>query len=245
LQFLIHICFAVLTKRTLHQRTELGLYLLIRATHQFQLTNREGDRVDKPVQIARLDQSTIPADCHASNVIFAAAISPNGPCSALFELASAGYSTLLTSPHALEETRRNITAKYPEALTRLERDLIPEVISWCKKNGIEAELYDSVVNKTPLSSKTNKMIGGNAPSVYLSALQKKDHMMTEERMNELLLSHVIDPVALRADNFEIFFQTRHKALLERIEQAMGKKILSDTNQLEDAERVEYDEELDN
>jgi len=116
--------------------------------------------------------------------------------------------------------------------------------SWCKKNGIEAELYDSVVNKAPLSSKTNKMIGGNAPSVYLSALQKKAPM-TEERMNELLLSHVIDPVALRADNFEIFFQTRHKALLERIERAMGKKILLDTNQLEDAERVEYDEELDN
>ncbi|MBR8835106.1 MAG: putative toxin-antitoxin system toxin component, PIN family [Stigonema ocellatum SAG 48.90 = DSM 106950] len=63
-----------------------------------------------------------------ANVIFAAAISPNGRCSALFQLASAGYCVLLTSPHALEETRRNITAKYPEALTRLERDLIPEVV---------------------------------------------------------------------------------------------------------------------
>ncbi|MCC5617732.1 hypothetical protein LC605_22100 [Nostoc sp. CHAB 5836] len=34
---------------------------------------------------------------------------------------------MLTSPHALEETRRNITAKYPQALTRLEQDLIPKL----------------------------------------------------------------------------------------------------------------------
>jgi len=116
--------------------------------------------------------------------------------------------------------------------------------SWCKKNGIKDELYDSVVNKTPLSFKTNRMIGGNAPSFYLSDLQKKAGI-TEERMNELLRSHVIDPVALRADDFEIFFQTRHKALFERIEQAMGKTLLSDANQSEDTELVEYDEELNN
>ncbi len=63
-------------------------------------------------------------------------------------------------------------------------------------------------------------------------------------MNELLRSHVINPVALRTDNFEIFFQTRHKALFARIEQAMGKTLLSDANQSEDTELVEYDEELD-
>ena len=88
------------------------------------------------------------------------------------------------------------------------------------------------------------MIGGSAPSVYLSALQQKAEM-TKERMDELLRSHVIDPDALRENNFELFFQTRHKALLERIERAMGKKLLSYANQSEDAERVEYDEELDN
>jgi hypothetical protein len=63
--------------------------------------------------------------------------------------------------------------------------------------------------------------------------------------DELLRSQVIDPVALRADNFEVFFQTRHKALCERIEQAMGKTLLSDANQLEDTELIEYDEEREN
>ena len=76
--------------------------------------------------------------------------------------------------------------------------------SWCEKNGIKREEYDSVVNKTPISSKTNKIIGGYAPSVYLSSLQKKASI-TEEQMDKLLRSHVIDPDALRADDFEKFF----------------------------------------
>ncbi|MDF5718056.1 MAG: HNH endonuclease domain-containing protein [Rhizonema sp. NSF051] len=112
--------------------------------------------------------------------------------------------------------------------------------SWCEKKGLKRQEYDSVVNKTPLSSKTNKIIGGYAPSVYLSSLQKKA-TITEERMDELLRSHVIDPDALRADDFEKFFQTRHKMLLERIEKAMGKTLLYDDKSLEDVEPTELDE----
>lgn len=59
-----------------------------------------------------------------ANVIFAATISPDGRCSVLFELAKQGYCSLITSPHAMEETRRNLTAKYPTLLNRLETDLI-------------------------------------------------------------------------------------------------------------------------
>ena len=35
-------------------------------------------------------------------------------------------------------------------------------------------LYDSVINKTPLAYKTNRKIGGSAPSLYLTRLQKGD-----------------------------------------------------------------------
>ncbi|MDF5720709.1 MAG: HNH endonuclease domain-containing protein [Rhizonema sp. PD37] len=114
--------------------------------------------------------------------------------------------------------------------------------SWCEKNSIKREEYDSVVNKTPLSSKTNKIVGSHAPSVYLSSLQKKASI-AEERMDKLLRSHVIDPDALRADDFDKFFQTRHKMLLERIEKAMGKTLLYDDKSLEDVEPTELDEEL--
>jgi len=39
-----------------------------------------------------------------------------------------------------------------------------------------------------------------------------------------LRSHVIDPQAVRADDFDGFFEKRSKALLDRIERAMGKAL---------------------
>ncbi len=41
---------------------------------------------------------------------------------------------------------------------------------WCKSHGIEPRRCDSIVNKTPLSARTNRMIGGNAPSTYLGRI---------------------------------------------------------------------------
>ncbi|MCL1467560.1 GmrSD restriction endonuclease domain-containing protein [Argonema galeatum] len=118
---------------------------------------------------------------------------------------------------------------------------------WCQKNGIKSEFYDSVINKTPLSAKTNRQIGSNAPSIYLLKIQKETGIC-ETKIDEILRSHVIDPVALRADDFDAFFQARQKALLERIEKAMGKNIvpvvdLSDRS--DDPEQDEYDNDLDN
>lgn len=115
---------------------------------------------------------------------------------------------------------------------------------WCQKNGIKRELYDSVINKTPLSAKTNRQIGSNPPSIYLAKIQK-DTGISEAKMDELLRSHVIDPVALRADDFDAFFQARQKALLERIGKAMGKNIVPVPDEsVESTDRDEYDD-LDN
>ncbi|MEA5595140.1 GmrSD restriction endonuclease domain-containing protein [Rivularia sp. UHCC 0363] len=95
---------------------------------------------------------------------------------------------------------------------------------WCEKNGIEARLFDSVINKAPLSSRTNKIIGSKAPSTYLSKLQEKANI-SEQRMDDILQSHAINPDNLRSDNFQAFFNLRQEALLDRIETAMGKTIL--------------------
>ncbi|MHC5910007.1 MAG: putative toxin-antitoxin system toxin component, PIN family [Nostoc sp.] len=104
-----------------------------------------------------------------ANVIFAAAISPDGHCSALFKLASAGYCALLTSPHALEETRRNITAKYPQALTRLEQDLIPKLtivgeapiarVNWAMEMGLP--LKDAPILATAVESRADLLVTGD------------------------------------------------------------------------------------
>ena len=42
---------------------------------------------------------------------------------------------------------------------------------WCEKQGIGKDRYDSVLNKTPISYKANRKIGGDAPSLYVPRLQ--------------------------------------------------------------------------
>ncbi len=42
---------------------------------------------------------------------------------------------------------------------------------WCKKQKIERKVFDTVINKSPLSYKTNRILGGVAPSVYLERLE--------------------------------------------------------------------------
>ena len=101
--------------------------------------------------------------------------------------------------------------------------------AYCQERGIEPRKCDCIINKTPLSAKTNRMIGGNSPSTYLERLQKTAGI-TKERMNEILNSHVIDYEALKNNDFEKFFNLRYNALLDRIEKAMGKQINRDITQ---------------
>lgn len=98
---------------------------------------------------------------------------------------------------------------------------------WCKKHAINPRQMDSIVNKTALSAKTNRMIGGNAPSQYLARIQKSASIV-ENKMNEILRSHIIDSAHLRGDDFDAFFKMREEALLQLIEQAMGKSITRGT-----------------
>lgn len=107
--------------------------------------------------------------------------------------------------------------------------IFPE--KWCVENGKKKDNttetnYDCIVNKAPLSYKTNRKIGGNAPSGYLEKIQK-DVKIPPERLDEILQSHLIDPTLARSDNYEAFFLTRKKAILQRIETAMGKPVARD------------------
>jgi hypothetical protein len=96
---------------------------------------------------------------------------------------------------------------------------------WCKNQGIKPEVYDSIINKTPLSYRTNRIIGGVAPSEYLAKLEKGDKQtpaIERERLDAYLRSHLIDPAILRSDNFDAFMADRQMRLLRLIEQATGK-----------------------
>jgi predicted nucleic acid-binding protein len=55
-----------------------------------------------------------------ANVLFATAISPEGRSAELFRMAQEGLCILVTSPHAVEEARRNIVSRYPKSAARLD-----------------------------------------------------------------------------------------------------------------------------
>jgi hypothetical protein len=80
--------------------------------------------------------------------------------------------------------------------------------AWCQKNGITRERYDTIINKTPLSSKTNRIVGGDAPSVYLARLPKQG-AASDAAIDTHLESHLIDPLLLRSDDFDGFVGRRH------------------------------------
>ena len=62
---------------------------------------------------------------------------------------------------------------------------------WCKKHGIKPDVYDSIINKTPLSYRTNRIIGGVAPSEYLAKLEKGDETTPPiDRDEARCLSHI-------------------------------------------------------
>lgn len=112
---------------------------------------------------------------------------------------------------------------------------------WCEANGIEPGIYNSVINKTVLSARTNRQIGGRAPSQYLPAIEKAAGI-GKARMDEILRSHCIDPEHLRTDHFWEFFAARAEALLQRIEVATGKTIAREPEIFRPGVKVEsYDE----
>jgi hypothetical protein len=102
--------------------------------------------------------------------------------------------------------------------------------AWCDAQKIPRATYNAIVNKTPISYKANRMIGGSAPSVYLAKLQgHKQVQLDAAAMNALLHSHRIPADFLRADDFVGFYQARKAALLGLIESVMGKPLLAKLN----------------
>lgn len=98
---------------------------------------------------------------------------------------------------------------------------------WCKSNGVEAGRFNAIINKTPLSKRSNIAIGGDAPSVYLKRIEAK-HGIAPSALDEILRSHLIEPQHLRNDDFEAFFQARGKALAHLIAEAMDKPVVEES-----------------
>ena len=94
---------------------------------------------------------------------------------------------------------------------------------WCETADIEPGTYNSIINKTAISARTNRQIGGRAPSKYLPALERAADI-DPSRMDEILASHCIAPGPMRTDQFWHFYAARAEALLQCIQAATGKTI---------------------
>jgi hypothetical protein len=113
---------------------------------------------------------------------------------------------------------------------------------WCEARSISPRVYDSIINKTAISYKANRTIGGSAPSEYLEQIANhKAVQLGALQMDEILRTHRIDPALLRAGDFEGFFRTRKAALLALVERAMGKQaIVTDELGIEDSPETDQE-----
>src|SRR5579883_327309 len=100
--------------------------------------------------------------------------------------------------------------------------------AWCKQQLIEPKRYNSLINRTPLREKTNRFIGGKAPSEYLAKLVQQQGI-SKQRLDTILRSHLIEPNTLWDDDFEAFFELRIEALSDLISQAIGKAVQSEVS----------------
>lgn len=117
---------------------------------------------------------------------------------------------------------------------------------WCKKQKppIKPNIFDSIINKTPLSYRTNRIIGGVSLFEYITKLEKGNETTPSidcERLDSYITSHLIDPLLLRANDFDAFMVDRQKRLLALIERATG-KVAYVGNVEEEGMDVEVDED---
>lgn len=97
---------------------------------------------------------------------------------------------------------------------------------WCKKQGIDRKLYDSILNKSPLSARTNRKIGGKAPSQYLLTLEEGESGsdLARQQLSDAISSHLASPDLLWADDFHGFLQDRQRRIIAEIEKAIGQQV---------------------
>lgn len=118
--------------------------------------------------------------------------------------------------------------------------------SWCESQKLPASLYDSVVNKTPLGYRTNRIIGGVAPSSYLEKLEKGkvgfngqiiEPPIAKPILDGYLVTHCIPVRELYANDFAGFMKARQKLLMELVSRITGHAITATTEAAEEGSDI--------
>lgn len=119
-----------------------------------------------------------------------------------------------------------ITGKHPQHDDLDDHHIVPS--SWGRRNNLEGDLVNTILNRTPLTADTNrKVIGDRLPNAYLPELIKRNG---KKAVNEVLEAHFISPAArdillhdpFTPDDFEAFITERQRTILEAIETLLVK-----------------------
>jgi hypothetical protein len=86
----------------------------------------------------------------------------------------------------------------------------------------EGKMVKSILNLMPRRKHTARRMGLVKPSVYLGKIANAG--VTDERIDEILVSHCIEPTSIRADDFERFVRERARRLLDQVEKLTGKPV---------------------
>ncbi len=103
-----------------------------------------------------------------ANVLFSAVRNPEGRAAAIVELAGQGLCSLVASPHAVEEARRNLDIKHPDLAPRLSRLLrtlrvcresSPEGVTWAEAEGLP--LKDAPILAAAVEARADLLVTGD------------------------------------------------------------------------------------
>jgi hypothetical protein len=136
----------------------------------------------------------------------------------------------------LQGARDWMTGDVPQHGDLDDHHIVPDV--WCKKN-IKGGLGNSILNRSPLTSDTNRnVIKSRLPNEYLPELVAQSGQGT---VRGILESHFISPLAFEIllrnpfgpDDFEAFIAERQRTLQDAIENLLIKERLDLPPQLRD------------
>ena len=107
---------------------------------------------------------------------------------------------------------------------------------WCRSQGIKPRHYNAIINKTPLTARTNRSIGGVAPSVYIEKIIESGKVSSRKALISAIDSHSLNFVLLNDDDYYGFYENRQNQLITLIEGALGKPVQISQSESEETYR---------
>jgi hypothetical protein len=95
--------------------------------------------------------------------------------------------------------------------------------AYCKRENLNFNKWNSIINKAPLSARTNEILGGHPPTTYIRTIENEHHI-EPSKLDHFFRSHLIEPDHIRSNNFKDFISRRAALILNIIEDATGKQI---------------------